>query len=249
MQQVFKIPDSLKKNTEYTFCPGCGHGVAVRLLCQAIDDFGLRDNAICMVGVGCTAFLYHFLDIDALECPHGRATAEGTGVKRINPDKFVFTYQGDGDYAAIGMTESMYAGIRGENLTTICVNNTNYGMTGGQLGPTTTMGQVTSTSPMGRNKEYHGYPIKTAEHIALCDGASFSARVALYDVKNIINAKNAIKKAFSYQLEDLGYSFVEILSSCPTNWKLSPKASHDKIKDELCRIYPVGVFKDVKNHE
>jgi len=161
--------------------------------------------------------------------------------------ELVFTYQGDGDFASIGLSESLHSALRGENITAICINNTNYGMTGGQLGPTTTMGQITSTSPMGRNKEYHGFPIKTAEHIALCEGVSFSSRVALYDVKNIINAKASIKKAFEYQLEGLGFSFVEIVSSCPTNWKLSAKESHEKIKNELIKTYPVGVFKDVKN--
>ncbi len=245
MQQVFKLPESIRDNTEYTFCPGCGHGVAVRLLCQAIDDFNVRENAICMVGVGCTAFLYHFIDIDSLECPHGRATAEGTGVKRINPDKFVFTYQGDGDFAAIGMTESMYAGIRGENLTTICVNNTNYGMTGGQMGPTTLLGQVTTTTPYGRDPKLNGYPVKIAEQIAKLDGTAFAARVSLDSVPNIIKAQAAIKKACEVQIKKLGYGFVEILSPCPTNWKMSPEKANQHIRDNMMKEYPLGIFKDV----
>jgi len=229
---VYSPPKSIKQGSNYTFCSGCDHGVAV-------------------ASSGCSVFLYDFLDVDCIESPHGRACAVATGIKRASrakgEDKFVFTYQGDGDFASIGLSESLHSALRGENITAICINNTNYGMTGGQLGPTTAMGQITSTSPTGRNREYHGFPIKTAEHIALCDGSSYSARVALYDIKNIINAKNAIKKAFEYQLKGLGFSFVEILSSCPTNWKLSPKDSHEKIKNELTLTYPIGVFKDIEN--
>ena len=250
---VYSLPKTIKKDSAFTFCSGCDHGVAIRLVAEVLDELNLRDDTIAVASSGCSVFLYNFLDVDCLESPHGRACAVATGIKRahkaLGNKKFVFTYQGDGDFASIGLSESLHSALRGENITAICINNTNYGMTGGQLGPTTTMGQITSTSPMGRNKEYHGFPIKTAEHIALCDGSSFSARVALYDIKNIINAKNIIKKAFRYQLEGLGFSFVEVLSSCPTNWKLSPKASHEKIKNELAQIYPIGIFKDVKNHE
>ena len=246
----YTISKSIKKNASYTFCPGCDHGVAIRLVAEVLDELNLRENSIAVASSGCSVSLYDFLDVDCIESPHGRACAVATGIKRANrankKDKFVFTYQGDGDFASIGLCESMHAALRGENISVICINNTNYGMTGGQMGPTTTMGQVTTTSPMGRNKEYHGFPIKTAEHIALCDGVSYSARVALYDIKNIYNAKSAIKKAFEYQLEGLGFNFVEILSSCPTNWKLSPQASHKKIEEELSLIYPIQVFKDVK---
>ncbi len=249
---VYSAPKSIKQNS-FTFCSGCDHGVAIKLVAEVIDELNLRDETIAVASSGCSVFLYNFLDVDCIESPHGRACAVATGIKRahkaLKNNKLVFTYQGDGDFASIGLSESLHSALRGENITAICINNTNYGMTGGQLGPTTAMGQKTSTSPMGRNKEYHGFPIKTAEHIALCDGTSYSARVALYDVKNIINAKKAIKKAFEYQKEGLGFSFVEILSSCPTNWKLSPKESHDKIKDELTLIYPIKVFKDVKCNE
>lgn len=249
--QVFNTPKCIKKDSSFTFCPGCDHGVAVKLVAELIDELNLQEKTIAIASSGCSVFLYNSLDVDCIEAPHGRACAVGTGVKRahkaLQNDKFVFTYQGDGDFASIGLGESLHSALRGENITAICINNTNYGMTGGQLGPTTAMGQITTTSPMGRNKEYHGFPIKTAEHIALCDGSSFSARVALYDIKNIINAKQQIKKAFEYQLEGLGFSFVEILSSCPTNWKLTPVDSHKKIKEELSKIYPLGIFKDVKN--
>lgn len=249
--QVYSMPKTIKENSTFTFCPGCDHGVAIKLVAELLEELNLQERTIAIASSGCSVFLYNSLDVDCLEAPHGRACAVATGVKRAHRaqgnDRFVFTYQGDGDFASIGLGESLHSALRGENITAICINNTNYGMTGGQLGPTTAMGQITSTSPMGRNKEYHGFPIKTAEHIALCDGTSFSARVALYDIKNIINAKKQIKKAFEYNLEGLGFSFVEILSSCPTNWKLSPKDSHKKIENELTKIYPLGIFKDVKN--
>lgn len=249
--QVYSKPKSIKENSSFTFCAGCDHGLAIKLIAQIIDELNLKEETIAVSSSGCSVFLYNFLDVDCIEAPHGRACAVATGVKRAHKaqgnDKFVFTYQGDGDFTSIGLGESMHSALRGENITAICINNTNYGMTGGQLAPTTVMGQVTTTSPTGRNKEYHGYPIKTAEHMALCDGTIFSARVALYDLKNIYNAKNCLKKAFEYQKKGLGFSFVEIVSSCPTNWKLTPKESHKKIEEELIKIYPLGVFKDVLN--
>lgn len=249
--QVFSVPESIKKDSAFTFCPGCDHGVAIKLVAEILDELELREKTIAIASSGCSVLLYDFLNADCIEAPHGRACAVATGVKRahkaLKNDKFVFTYQGDGDFASIGLAESLHSALRGENITAICINNTNYGMTGGQLGPTTAMGQITTTSPTGRNREYHGFPIKTAEHIALCGGTSFSARTALYDIKNIINTKKTIKKAFECQKQGLGFSFVEILSSCPTNWKLSPKDSHKKIEEELTKIYPLGIFKDVAN--
>jgi 2-oxoglutarate ferredoxin oxidoreductase subunit beta len=246
----YTIPNTIKENATYTFCPGCDHGVAIRLVAEVLDELKLKEEAIAVASSGCSVFLYNFLDVDCIESPHGRACAVATGIKRAhranNNPKFVFTYQGDGDFASIGLGESMHAALRGENISVICINNTNYGMTGGQMGPTSAMGQITATSPMGRNREYHGFPIKTAEHIALCDGTSYSARVALYDIKNIYSAKAAIKKAFQYQIEGLGFNFVEILSSCPTNWKLSAQDAHKKIKEELSLIYPIKTFKDIK---
>ena len=245
MQAVFSTPKSMKEDFKYTFCPGCDHGIAVRLVAELIDELNLKENTICSTCVGCSVFLYDFLNIDCVEAPHGRACASATGVKRTNPDKFVFTYQGDGDFASIGYAESMHTAIRGENISAICINNTTYGMTGGQLGPTTMMGQVTTTSPFGRNKEYYGYPVKIAEQIALCDGTAFSARVALDSVPHINQAKQALKKAFEVQLQGLGFGFVEILSSCPTNWHMTPEEAHERVRNEMISVFPLGTFKDL----
>src|SRR5574344_466615 len=192
--QVFKVPDSIIKDMTYGFCPGCDHGVAIRLVAECLDELNLKEKAITASSIGCSVCLYDYLDVDTVEAPHGRALAEATGIKRAKPDKFVFTYQGDGDFASIGIAESMHAALRGEKLSAICINNTTYGMTGGQLGPTTMMGQVTTTSPTGRNVPYYGYPIKIAEQIAMADGTAYSARVSLDSVPNIRKAKQAIKK-------------------------------------------------------
>ncbi len=243
--QVFKIPDSLRENTKYSFCPGCDHGVAIRLVAEVLDELNLKEKTILAASIGCSVTSYNFLNVDSIEAPHGRALAVATGVKRARPDKFVFTYQGDGDFASIGLAESMHSALRGENLSAICINNTTYGMTGGQLGPTTLLGQKTTTSPTGRNLEYYGYPIKIAEHIALCDGTAFSARVSLDTVANIRKAKQAIKKAFEVQIQGLGFGFVEILSTCPTNWKMSPEQAHDRVRNEMMQVFKPGVYKDV----
>ena len=244
LKQVFKIPESFRKNVKFSFCPGCDHGVAVRLVAEVLDELGVRENTILAASIGCSVTLYDFLNVDSLEAPHGRAIAEATGIKRARPDKFVFTYQGDGDFASIGLAESLHAALRGENISAICINNTTYGMTGGQLGPTTLLGQKTTTSPMGRNVEYYGYPIKIAEHIALCDGTAFSARVSLDTVANIQKAKQAIKKAFEVQLKGLGFGFVEILSTCPTNWKMSPQKAHERVRNEMMPVFKPGIYKD-----
>ena len=243
--QVFKIPDSLRENTKYSFCPGCDHGVAIRLVAEVLDELNLKEKTILAASIGCSVTSYDFLNVDSIEAPHGRALAVATGVKRARPDKFVFTYQGDGDFASIGLAESMHSALRGENLSAICINNTTYGMTGGQLGPTTLLGQKTTTSPTGRNLEYYGYPIKIAEHSALCDGTAFSARVSLDTVANIRKAKQAIKKAFEVQIQGLGFGFVEILSTCPTNWKMSPEQAHDRVRNEMMQVFKPGVYKDV----
>ena len=243
--QTFSIPKSLKKDMTYTFCPGCDHGVAIRLVAELLDEFGLKEKALTPASVGCSVFLYDFLNVDCVEAPHGRALACATGMKRAKPDSFVFTYQGDGDFASIGLAESTHAATRGEKITSICINNTLYGMTGGQLGPTTVLNQVTTTSPHGRNLEYYGYPLKVAEHIALCDGTAFAARVSLDSPAAIIKAKKAIRKAFEVQLKGLGFGFVEILSGCPTNWKMTPANAHKHIREELTKVYPLGIFKDI----
>ena len=246
MQQVFSVPKSIKKDFKYTFCPGCDHGIAIRLLAEVLDELGIAENSITSGSVGCSVFLYNFLNIDTVEAPHGRALASATGVKRARPDKIVFTYSGDGDFASIGLAESMHTALRGEKITSICINNTTYGMTGGQLGPTTLVGQITTTSPNGRNIDYYGYPIKIAEHIALCDGTAFSARVTLDNVQHINQAKQAIKKAFQVQMEGRGFGFVEILSSCPTNWHMTPEDAHKRVREEMIPIFPLGTFKEVK---
>ena len=245
MQQVFSIPKCMKKDFRYTFCPGCDHGVAIRLVAELIDEMNLAENTICTTSIGCSVFLYDFLNLDCIEAPHGRACATATGVKRSKPDKFVFTYQGDGDFASICLGESMHSALRGERISAICINNTTYGMTGGQLGPTSLMGQKTATSPMGRNRDYYGYPIKIAEQIALCDGTAYSARVSLDTIPNINKAKKAIQKAFEVQQQGLGFGFVEILSSCPTNWKMTPEQAHERVRTEMMPVYPLGVFKDI----
>ncbi|MBR3889824.1 2-oxoglutarate oxidoreductase [bacterium] len=242
--QVFKIPETFKEGSKYTFCPGCDHGIAIRLVAEVLEELGLQEKTIAVTSSGCSVFLYDFLNVDALEAPHGRAMAEATGVKRARPDKFVFSYQGDGDFAAIGIAESTYAALRGENLCAICINNTNYGMTGGQLAPTTLIGQKTTTSPMGRFAETYGYPIKIAEHIALCEGTAYSARVALDTVPHINQAKKAIKTAFQAQLDGKGFGFVEILSTCPTNWKMTPEQAHERVREEMIPVFPLGVYKD-----
>lgn len=240
---VFQIPKSLKEDISFPFCPGCDHGVAVRLLAEVLDELNLREQSIAVASIGCSVMLYNWINTDCVEAPHGRALAAATGVKRTNPDKVVFTYQGDGDFASIGLAESMHAALRGENITAICINNTTYGMTGGQGGPTTIMGQVTTTSQAGRNKEYYGFPIKIAEQIALCDGTVYSARCSLDTIANIKKTKAAIKKAFEVQLQGSGFSFVEILATCPTNWHMTPQQAHDRIRNELFEVYPLGVYK------
>lgn len=247
--QVFKVPDSFKEGFKYTFCPGCDHGIAIRLVGEVLDELGITKNSLIATSIGCSVTMYDFLNVDAIEAPHGRALAVATGAKRANPDKVVFTYQGDGDFASIGLAESLHAALRGENLTTICINNTTYGMTGGQLGPTTLLGQVTTTSPTGRNIPYYGYPIKIAEHVALCDGTAYSARVSLDTIANIRKAKQAIKKAFEVQLHGLGFGFVEILSTCPTNWRMTPEKSHERVRSEMMPVYVPGVYKDITNGE
>lgn len=242
---VFSPPKSLKKDVKFPFCPGCDHGVAMRLVAECMDELNLRDETIAVSSIGCSVMLYDYLDVDCIEAPHGRALATATGVKRAKPNNFVLTYQGDGDFASIGLAESMHAALRGEKITTICINNTTYGMTGGQGGPTTIMGQVTTTSQSGRNQEYYGFPIKMAEQIALCEGTAYSIRCSLDTVAQIRKTKEAIKKAYKVQLEGKGFSFVEILSTCPTNWRMTPQESHKRVRDELYNVYPLGVYKEV----
>ena len=244
MSIVFDRPHALVDKPLH-YCPGCTHGIIHRLVAEVIDELGIEGKTVGVSPVGCTYNNYEYFNCDMVQAAHGRAPAVATGIRRSLPDNVVFTYQGDGDFASIGLAESMNTALRGEKITSICINNTTYGMTGGQMGPTSLMGQKTATSPTGRNAEYYGYPIKMAEQIALCDGTAFSARVALDTVPHINQAKQALKKAFEVQLNGLGFGFVEILSSCPTNWKMTPEQAHQRVREEMIPVFPLGVFKDV----
>jgi 2-oxoglutarate ferredoxin oxidoreductase subunit beta len=246
MQHFFKRPASLK-DVQTHFCPGCHHGTVHRLTAEALDAFDLRKKTIGVASIGCSVFLYSYFNIDVVESPHGRAPAVATGVKRARPDSFVFTYQGDGDLAAIGTAEIIHAANRGEDITVIFVNNTTYGMTGGQMAPTTLVGQKTSTSPYGRNLEKEGAPIRVTELLSNLDGVAFAARVAVNNPRNLMEAKKQIKKAFRYQVEKKGFSFVEVLAACPTNWGMSPIEANDRVGGEMCDYFKLGVYKNTEN--
>jgi 2-oxoglutarate ferredoxin oxidoreductase subunit beta len=243
LQQVFQRPVSLKENQTH-FCPGCHHGTIHRLVADAMDRLGVQQRTIGVASVGCSVFLYGYFDVDAIEAPHGRAPAVATGVKRVHPEKIVFTYQGDGDLAAIGTSEIIHAANRGEGLTVIFVNNTTYGMTGGQMAPTTLPQQKTSTSPYGRNVASDGYPIRMAELLAGLDGTAYSVRVAVDTPKNVLQSGQAIRRAFEYQVEKRGFAFVEVLSACPTNWGMNPLQANERVGAELIPYFPLGTFKD-----
>lgn len=243
MKQVFKRPESLK-DVQTHFCPGCHHGIAHRLVAEAIDAFDLRAETIGVASVGCSVFLYSYFDIDVIESPHGRAPAVATGAKRARPDRFVFTYQGDGDLAAIGTSEIIHAANRGEDITVIFVNNTTYGMTGGQMAPTTMVGQKTATSPYGRNQGKDGSPIRMSELLAQLDGVAFSARVALNNSRNVLQAKRVIKTAFQYQVEKRGFSFVEVLAACPTNWGMTALVANERVENEMIPYFKPGIYKN-----
>lgn len=243
MQQVFSRPESLR-DVQTHFCPGCHHGTIHRLVAEVLDELSLRPITIGVASVGCSVFLYHYFDIDVVESPHGRAPAVATGVKRARPDRFVFTYQGDGDLAAIGTAEIIHAANRGEQFAVVFVNNTTYGMTGGQMAPTTMLGQKTSTSPLGRAAGRDGYPLRVTEMLAGLDGVTFAARVAVNSPKNLMDAKRQIKKAFRCQFEGQGFAFIEALAACPTNWGMDPVTANDRVGREMCECFPLGVFKD-----
>ncbi len=246
MQQVFTRPTSLK-DVQTHFCPGCHHGTIHRLVAEALDYFNLQKKTIGVASIGCSVFLYSYFNIDVVESPHGRAPAVATGVKRAKPDCFVFTYQGDGDLAAIGTAEIVHAANRGEAITVIFVNNTTYGMTGGQMAPTTLLGQKTSTSPYGRSMQNEGAPVRVAELLTNLEGVAFSARVAVNNPKNLMNAKKQIKTAFRYQVENKGFAFVEVLSACPTNWGMNPIQANERVGVEMCEYFKLGVYKNTAN--
>ncbi|HOX28917.1 MAG TPA: thiamine pyrophosphate-dependent enzyme [bacterium] len=243
MKKVYSRPECLK-DTIYHFCPGCNHGNVTRMVAEAIDEFGIKGRTIGVAGVGCCVFLYNYIDVDVMEAPHGRACAVATGINRVHPEKIVFTYQGDGDLAAIGLAETVHTANRGENITVIFVNNTVYGMTGGQMAPTTLLGQKSTTSPYGREFMGDGYPIKMAEMLATLEGAAFVARVACDTPKNLMQAKKAIKKAFKMQIDKMGFSFVEVLSACPTNWGMNPLDAYKRVDREMTPYFPLGIFKE-----
>ena len=241
-QIIYKRPDSLT-DEQTTYCPGCTHGIAHRLIAEVIDEMGIRDKTIGVAPVGCSVFAYRFFDVDFVEAAHGRAPAMATGIKRSRPQNFVFTYQGDGDLVSIGMAEITHAAARGENISVIFINNANYGMTGGQMAPTTLPGQKTTSSPTGRDVELAGYPIKMSELIATLEGASYVVRRSLHDARHIRQAKKAIRTAFEVQEHGLGFAMVELLSTCPTNWRMTPPDAMVWLKDNMVPAYPLGDYK------
>lgn len=241
-QLVYTRPQSLT-DTAFHYCPGCTHGVAHRLVAEVIDEMGIRDHTIGVASVGCSVFTYNYFNLDFVQAPHGRAPAMATGVKRVLPDRVVFTYQGDGDMISIGTAEITHCAARGENITIIFINNSNYGMTGGQMAPTTLPGQRTTSSPTGRDVETMGYPIRASEMLATLDGASYVVRRSLHDPKNIRMAKKAIRIAFETQVHGLGFSMVELLSVCPTNWGMSPLQSMKWLEEHMLPYYPLGDYK------
>jgi len=242
---VYARPRSLV-DVKSHFCPGCHHGTIHKIVAECIDRYGLREKTIGVACVGCAVFLYDYIDVDVVESPHGRAPAVATGVKRAQPDKFVFTYQGDGDLAAIGTSEIIHAANRGENLSVIFVNNTTYGMTGGQMAPTTMLGQKTSTTPYGRDFRGDGYPIRMAELLAGLEGTAYSARVGVSTPAQIRKAKESVRKAFEMQVAGMGLSIVEFLSTCPTNWGMKPLDAQKRVLGEMSEYFPLGVFKERK---
>jgi 2-oxoglutarate ferredoxin oxidoreductase subunit beta len=241
-ETVYKRPETFTNTTTH-YCPGCTHGVAHRLIAEVMEEMKLQEKTIGVASVGCSVFAYNYFDCDFVEAAHGRAPAMATGIKRVLPDRIVFTYQGDGDLASIGMAEIVHAAARGENITAIFINNANYGMTGGQMAPTTLPGQITTSSPTGRDVELTGFPIRTAEMLATLDGAGYIVRRSLHDPKNIRKAKKSIRLAFETQQRGLGFSMVELLSTCPTNWGLNPIEAMQWIEERMIPVYPLEDFK------
>ncbi len=248
MAIVFERPKSLSDVTLH-YCPGCTHGIIHRLIAEVIDELDIEGKTIGVAPVGCSVFAYNYFNCDMQEAAHGRAPAVATGIKRADPGNIVFTYQGDGDLAAIGTAETVHAAARSENITVIFVNNAIYGMTGGQMAPTSLVGQVTQTSPYGRKTETQGYPLKVCETLATIQGTAYAERVSVDDVKNIKKAKAAIKKAFENQLAGRGFSIVEVLSTCPTNWGLSPVEALGWLRENMMPHYPLGIYKDITKEE
>ncbi|MDD5449644.1 MAG: thiamine pyrophosphate-dependent enzyme [Candidatus Omnitrophica bacterium] len=241
MKKVFTRPKSLR-DVRTHYCPGCGHGVIHRLICEAIDELGIREKVIGIAPVGCAVIAYDYWDFDTTEAAHGRPPAVATGIKRMMPDRIVFTYQGDGDLAAIGTAEIIHAANRGENISVFFVNNGTYGMTGGQMAPTTLLNQKTTTTPHGRDAKTAGYPLKISEMLAILPGTAYLERVSTHSPKEILKARAAIKKSFVKQIENKGFSMVEILSACPTYWKMSPQEAVRHMEKAVASYYPLGIL-------
>ncbi len=244
MKDIFKRPRSLRDVPTH-YCPGCGHGIVHRLVCEVIDELGIREKTIGIAPVGCAVLAYDYWDFDVTEAAHGRPPAVATGIKRVLPDNIVFTYQGDGDLAAIGTSEIIHTANRGENITVIFVNNGIYGMTGGQMAPTTLLKQKTKTTPFGRDKMRDGWPLKISKMLAVLDGVVYLERVSVHKPANVRAAKRAVKKAFLTQIDKKGFSMVEIVSMCPTGWGTSCEDSIKWIEDNIIKYYPLGVLKDI----
>lgn len=243
MEVIFKKPHALT-DVPFHYCAGCTHGIVHRLVAEVIDELGIEGKTVGVSPVGCAVMCYDYFNCDVIEAPHGRAPAVATGIKRALPDNVVFTYQGDGDLAAIGTAETVHSATRGENITVIFINNTIYGMTGGQMAPTSLPDQVTQTTPYGRDVNTAGYPIRVCELLSNVDGVALAQRVAVDCVKNVNIAKQAIKKAFQNQIDKKGFSIVEVLSTCPTNWGMSPVEALQWLRDNMMPYYPLGVYKD-----
>ncbi|KAF0197391.1 MAG: 2-oxoacid:ferredoxin oxidoreductase beta subunit [Bacillota bacterium] len=248
MVKVFERPKALADVPTH-YCPGCTHGIIHRLIAEVIDELGIVDKTIGVAPVGCAVLAYNYFTCDMQQAAHGRAPAVATGIKRVCPDSAVFTYQGDGDLASIGCAEIVHAAARSEQITTIFVNNGIYGMTGGQMAPTTLPGDKTTTSPYGRDTSKQGFPIRISEMLATLDGPAYIARVSVHNVANIVRARKAIKKAFEYQLAGKGFTLVEILSTCPTNWGITPIEALNKVKSEMLPYFPLGEIKDIEAGE
>jgi 2-oxoglutarate ferredoxin oxidoreductase subunit beta len=242
MEKIYAHPRSLRDTTTH-YCAGCGHGIAHKLVSQIVDELGIREKVIAIAPVGCAVLAYDYWNFDCSEAAHGRALAVATAIKRVRPDNLVFTYQGDGDLAAIGTNETIHAANRGENLTVIFINNAVYGMTGGQMAPTTLPGQKTATTPLGRDVKAQGYPLKISELLAQLPGVCYVERVSLHSPAEVIKAKKAMKQAFVNQINNAGFSLVELLSPCPTYWGLSPLKSMDWIRDVMAKEFPLGRIK------
>ncbi|HIS69963.1 MAG TPA: 2-oxoglutarate oxidoreductase [Candidatus Gallacutalibacter stercoravium] len=243
MAVVFDKPKMLT-DVPFHYCPGCTHGIVHRLVAEVIDELGVEGKTVGVAPVGCAVMCYDYFACDMIEAPHGRAPAVATGIKRARPDNVVFTYQGDGDLAAIGTAETVHAATRGENITVIFINNAIYGMTGGQMAPTSLPGQVTQTTPYGRDVNTAGYPVRVCEMLSTLDGVALAQRVTVDCVKNVVIAKKAIKKAFENQIAGRGFSIVEVVSTCPTNWGMTPVEALNWLRENMLPYYPLGVYKD-----